>query len=83
VEPASEDQPGPALRSPTGRRFSASSSWSRCSIGYGSLLAADNQALRLFGALAILGEVATLAAAVTMLPAALRMRRRAPDSHER
>jgi hypothetical protein len=37
----------------------------------------------LFGALAILGEVATLAAAVTMLPAAVRMRRRAPDSHER
>ena len=40
-------------------------------VGYGSLLAADNQALRSFGALAILGELTTLLAAVTMLPAAL------------
>jgi predicted RND superfamily exporter protein len=40
-------------------------------IGYGSLLAADNQALRSFGTMAILGEIATLLAAVTILPAAL------------
>jgi len=46
-------------------------------IGYGSLLAADNQALRSFGAMAILGEIATLSAAVTMLPAVLLVRRRA------
>ena len=45
-------------------------------IGYGSLLLADNQALRSFGAMAILGEVATLVAAVTMLPAALLVGRR-------
>lgn len=48
-------------------------------IGYGSLLAADNQALRSFGEMAILGEIATLLAAVTMLPAALLVRRRAAD----
>lgn len=41
-------------------------------IGYGALLAADNQALVSFGAMAIAGELATLAAAVMMLPAALR-----------
>ena len=41
-------------------------------IGYGSLLLADNQALRSFGAMAILGEIATLLAALTMLPAALQ-----------
>jgi predicted RND superfamily exporter protein len=46
-------------------------------IGYGALLVADNQALRSFGAMAILGEVATLFAAITMLPAALVVRRRA------
>jgi uncharacterized protein len=40
-------------------------------IGYGSLLLADNQALSSFGALSILGELATAAAALTMLPAAL------------
>jgi uncharacterized protein len=40
-------------------------------IGYGSLLAADNQALRSFGAMAMLGEIATLLAAITILPAAL------------
>ena len=45
-------------------------------IGYGALLAADNQALRSFGAMAILGEVATLFAAVTMLPAAVAVLRR-------
>lgn len=46
-------------------------------IGYGSLLLADNQVLRSFGAMAILGGIATLAAAVTMLPAALLVQRRA------
>jgi hypothetical protein len=40
-------------------------------VGYGSLLAARSQALRSFGAMAILGEVACLAAAVIALPALL------------
>jgi hypothetical protein len=44
-------------------------------IGYGALLAADNQALRSFGALAILGELACLTAALLGLPALLRLRR--------
>jgi predicted RND superfamily exporter protein len=47
-------------------------------IGYGSLLFADNQALGSFGAMAILGEVATLLAAITMLPAALQLWSRTP-----
>jgi uncharacterized membrane protein YdfJ with MMPL/SSD domain len=38
-------------------------------IGYGALLAAHNRALRSFGSLAILGELACLAAAVLLLPA--------------
>jgi predicted RND superfamily exporter protein len=38
-------------------------------VGYGSLLAARNQALQGFGAMAILGEVACLSAAVVALPA--------------
>jgi hypothetical protein len=38
-------------------------------IGYGALLVADNQALRSFGTLAILGEIACLSAAVLGLPA--------------
>ncbi len=37
-------------------------------VGYGSLLAARNRALQGFGAMAILGEVACLAAAVLALP---------------
>lgn len=49
-------------------------------VGYGSLLAARSQALRGFGAMAILGEVACLLAAVIALPAFLawtwRMRAR-------
>jgi predicted RND superfamily exporter protein len=45
-------------------------------IGYGSLLAADNQALGSFGALAILGEFATLIAALTLLPAIAAWRER-------
>ena len=40
-------------------------------IGYGALLVADNQALRSFGLLAVLGEVCCLAVAVVALPAAL------------
>jgi predicted RND superfamily exporter protein len=38
-------------------------------VGYGSLLAARNQALQGFGAMAILGEVACLSAAIVGLPA--------------
>jgi predicted RND superfamily exporter protein len=40
-------------------------------IGYAALLVADNQALRSFGEMAILGEVACLAAAVVGMPAFL------------
>jgi hypothetical protein len=40
-------------------------------IGYGSLLAADTQALRSFGMAAVLGELACLATALIVLPAAL------------
>jgi uncharacterized membrane protein YdfJ with MMPL/SSD domain len=38
-------------------------------VGYGSLLAARNQALKGFGAMAILGEVSCLSAAIVALPA--------------
>jgi predicted RND superfamily exporter protein len=38
-------------------------------VGYGSLLAARNQALQGFGAMAILGEVSCLSAAIVALPA--------------
>ena len=37
-------------------------------VGYGSLLAARNRALQGFGAMAILGEVACLLAAIVALP---------------
>ncbi|MSP63295.1 MAG: hypothetical protein EXR72_23720 [Myxococcales bacterium] len=49
-------------------------------IGYGALLVADNQALRSFGKMAILGEVACLLAAVAVMPAFLvwAERRRKP-----
>ena len=40
-------------------------------VGYGSLLAARNRALNGFGAMAILGEIACLMAAIVALPAAL------------
>jgi predicted RND superfamily exporter protein len=43
-------------------------------IGYGALLVADNQALRSFGEMAILGEIACLSAALLGLPAWLRWR---------
>jgi uncharacterized protein len=52
-------------------------------IGYAALLVADNNALRSFGALAILGEVACLAAALLLLPSLLQLReRRATDRRE-
>jgi predicted RND superfamily exporter protein len=47
-------------------------------LGYGSLLAARNQALQGFGAMAILGEVACLAAAIIAMPAFLLWRRAQP-----
>jgi predicted RND superfamily exporter protein len=40
-------------------------------IGYSSLLVAENRALFLFGLVAVLGEIACLVAAVTLLPSAL------------
>jgi predicted RND superfamily exporter protein len=46
------------------------------SIGYAALLVADNQALRSFGEMAILGEVACLSAAVVGMPAFLVWRER-------
>jgi uncharacterized protein len=52
-------------------------------VGYGSLLAAQNQALQGFGAMAILGEIACLSAAVVTLPALLatfRGRAQGPSS---
>ncbi len=45
-------------------------------IGYAALLVADNQALRSFGEMAILGEVACLSAAVVGMPAFLVWRER-------
>ena len=42
-------------------------------IGYGALLVADNRALRSFGTLAILGEIACLSAALVLMPALLAM----------
>ncbi len=45
-------------------------------IGYGALLIADNQALRSFGEMAILGELACLSAALIGLPAYLVLRER-------
>jgi len=57
-------------------------------IGYGSLLFADNQALQSFGKLAMSGEVACLIGALLVLPALLHVLRRrrgedAPRSSER
>jgi predicted RND superfamily exporter protein len=42
-------------------------------IGYGSLLAADTQALRSFGIAAVLGELACLATALLLLPAGIAL----------
>jgi len=47
-------------------------------VGYGSLLAAQNQALRGFGVMAIIGEVACLLAAIVALPAFLIWRHAKP-----
>ena len=47
-------------------------------VGYGSLLAAQNQALQGFGLMAIIGEVACLSAAIIALPAFLLWRRVRP-----
>ncbi len=44
-------------------------------VGYGSLLAARNQALQGFGLMAILGEIACLLAAIVALPALIFWRR--------
>jgi predicted RND superfamily exporter protein len=43
-------------------------------VGYGSLLAASNRALRGFGVMAILGEISCLAAALLALPAIILWR---------
>jgi predicted RND superfamily exporter protein len=48
-------------------------------IGYSSLLLAKNQALFLFGAVAVLGEVSCLSAALLALPATLLVWRRLTD----
>ena len=45
-------------------------------VGYGSLIAAHTQALRGFGMMAILGEVACLLAAVGALPSVYLWRQR-------
>jgi preprotein translocase subunit SecF len=47
-------------------------------VGYGSLLAAQNQALQGFGLMAIIGEAACLSAAIIALPAILLWRRVRP-----
>jgi predicted RND superfamily exporter protein len=51
-------------------------------VGYGSLLAARNRALQGFGAMAILGEVACLTAAIVGLPSLVLwvQKRRQPRS---
>ena len=54
-------------------------------VGYGSLLAAHSQALRGFGAMAVLGEISCLLAAVVAMPAWLAFattRHRAPGTSE-
>jgi predicted RND superfamily exporter protein len=42
-------------------------------VGYGSLLFADNQALQSFGRLAMSGEILALVAALIVLPALLHL----------
>jgi predicted exporter len=70
-----EGDPAAALRSVGG-------AVSLCSfttiVGYGALLVADNQALQSFGRYAMAGEVACLATAMVLLPATLKLMRRAP-----
>ena len=48
-------------------------------VGYGSLLAAHSQALRGFGAMAILGEICCLSAALVAMPALVTWRARAAN----
>ena len=71
-------RPAGSVAEPSAAGGSASSAVVLCSwttiVGYGSLLAARSQALRGFGALAILGELACLLAAVFTLPALLAWR---------
>ncbi len=50
-------------------------------IGYASLLLADSRGLRSFGALAILGEIACLSAALLVMPAWLLVLERRRKSH--
>ena len=47
-------------------------------LGYSSLLVAENQALFLFGLLAVVGEVTCLLAALVALPALLSLWRPSP-----
>jgi predicted RND superfamily exporter protein len=47
-------------------------------VGYGSLLAASNQALNGFGMMAIIGEIVCLSAAIVALPAVLMWRHARP-----
>jgi len=51
-------------------------------VGYGSLLAASNQALNGFGLMAIIGEVVCVSAAIIALPAALFWRHARPFADE-
>jgi predicted RND superfamily exporter protein len=51
-------------------------------VGYGSLLAASNQALNGFGMMAIIGEVVCLSAAIVALPAFLFWRHARPFQEE-
>jgi predicted RND superfamily exporter protein len=71
--------PGPAGATGSTGAAVVLCSWTTI-VGYGSLLAARSQALRGFGAMAILGEIACLLAAVLALPAFLAWRRHATAS---
>ena len=64
----------------TGVLFTVGGAVTLCSlttiIGYGSLLAADNQALQSFGYLAVAGELSCIVTAMFMLPAAMVLAQR-------
>jgi predicted RND superfamily exporter protein len=47
-------------------------------IGYGSLLVSDNQAIRSFGVVSLLGEACTVIAALIVVPAILTLGARVP-----
>ena len=49
-------------------------------VGYGSLLVADNQALESFGRLAVTGEITTLLCAILVLPALLHVIKKKPTA---